>query len=286
VVLGLCAAFGAALAYGVASALQGLAAGRSDDSTTVDPRAVVRLLRQWPFLVGTGLDVVGFLLGLVALRSLALFVVQAAVAANLAVTAVVAAGFMHHRLARREWGAVGAATAGLVLVGLAAGHEGAARNASIVAWALLGASVLLAVVGFGIDQLVADAGAGVLGAVAGLGFGIVALAGRVLPGFHLGELVRSPATWALALAGAASFTVWTSALQRGAVTIATAAMVVGETLLPALVGVVFLGDSGRHGWAPAGAVGFAVSVGGALALSRFGEVVEGPETPAVRPAAR
>ena len=273
--LGLLAAIGAALAYGVASALQGVAAARSaDGDNAVDPRAVMRLLRQWPFLAGTVLDLAGFLLALVALRSLALFVVQSAVAANLAVTAVVAAAFMGHRLSRREWGAVGAATLGLVLVALAAGHEGAARNGDAVGWALLVSAAALAVAGVTVDRFVDDAGAGVLGAIAGLGFGVVALAGRVLPGFGFGQLLRSPALWALALAGAAAFTVWASALQRGSITTATAAMVVGETLLPALVGVVFLGDTGRHGWAPVGAIGFVVAVGGALALSRFGEVSE------------
>lgn len=294
-VLGLVAALGAAVAYGVASVMQGIAASRAESTSSADPRLLVRLLGQAPFLAGTGLDAIGFLLALAALRSLALFVVQSAVAANLAVTAIVAAAVLHHKLGRREWTAIGATTAGLVLVGLSAGHEGTPRHGSTAGWALLVAAVVVTLAGFAIDLVVDDAGAGVLGSIAGLGFGVVALAGRVIPGFAIGELVRSPALWALAIAGSGAFVGWANALQRGEVTVATAAMVVGETLLPAIVGVVFLGDGARHGWAPVGALGFVVAVGGALALSRFGDMEasatssaagSSPPDGEIRPAAR
>ncbi|NUL34956.1 hypothetical protein HRW09_36875, partial [Streptomyces lunaelactis] len=73
------------------------------------------------------------------------------------------------------------------------------------------------------------------------------------------------------LGGGAAFLLLTSALQRGSVTTATAGMVLGETIGPALVGVVWLGDRTREGLAWLAVVGFAVAVAGALALARFGE---------------
>lgn len=47
--------------------------------------------------------------------------------------------------------------------------------------------------------------------------------------------------------------------------------VIGETIGPAAVGVVWLGDRTRDGLAWMAVLGFAVAVAGALALARFGE---------------
>jgi len=63
-------------------------------------------------------------------------------------------------------------------------------------------------------------------------------------------------------------------LQRGAVTVTTAAVVVGETIVPAAVGVVALGDQIRPGFVPVAVAGFVVALTGALLLTRFGEPVE------------
>lgn len=63
----------------------------------------------------------------------------------------------------------------------------------------------------------------------------------------------------------------TTALQRGSVTTATAGLVIGETLGPAAVGVVWLGDRTRDGLEWLAVLGFLVAVAGALALARFGE---------------
>jgi hypothetical protein len=48
-------------------------------------------------------------------------------------------------------------------------------------------------------------------------------------------------------------------------------MVVGETVGPALVGVVWLGDQTRPGLSWMVVTGFAIAVAATLALSRFGE---------------
>ena len=88
-----------------------------------------------------------------------------------------------------------------------------------------------------------------LGAIAGLGYGVVAVAARVLPGYALPELLRDPATYALVAAGVVSFMLYATALDRGSVTVATAAVVLAETAPPALVGILFLGDHTRPGLA-------------------------------------
>ena len=93
----LVAAIVAAVCYGVASVMQAIAVrvaslrGPQDAASGgVDPGLVVRMLHQWRFVASICLDSLGFLAQLVAVQRLPLFVVQAFVASNLAVTAVVA----------------------------------------------------------------------------------------------------------------------------------------------------------------------------------------------------
>ena len=54
-------------------------------------------------------------------------------------------------------------------------------------------------------------------------------------------------------------------------TVATAAVVLGETIPPAVIGVVFLGDQTRPGLAAVAWVGFFIAVASAVMLARFGE---------------
>jgi hypothetical protein len=111
----------------------------------------------------------------------------------------------------------------------------------------------------------------VLGAIAGLGYAVLAIAARILPGFSPQQLVRNPASYTLAAAGIVSFLLYASALEGGSVTVATAAVVLAETTPPAVVGVVFLGDTTRHGLTGVAVLGFILAVVCAVALARFGE---------------
>lgn len=111
---------------------------------------LLRALRQWRYLAGLGLDGVGFLLQIVALRSIPIYAVGAALAASLAVTAVVASRLLHVRLSGVEWGAVAVVCAGLAMLGLASGAEGDRTGSLALKYATLGTSVavlMLALVG-------------------------------------------------------------------------------------------------------------------------------------------
>jgi hypothetical protein len=109
----------------------------------------------------------------------------------------------------------------------------------------------------------------VLGLVAGLAFGVVALAARAVQD---GALPADPATYALLGAGVVAFFYYTTGLQRASVTTVTAALVIGETVLPAVVGVLVFGDGTRPGMLPLAVAGFALAVACSLALARFGDI--------------
>lgn len=282
----LVAAVAAALCYGIAAVMQAVAvraaSRRSADHTQpsaalgrVDPGLVVRLLRQWRFLASLGLDLVGFVAQLVALRRLPLFAVQAMIAGNLAVTAVLAAWLIHVELAWREWLAVGGVVVGVGLLGTSAGAQGATGVSEQFKFALILAVAGVAVAGVAASRLGRVTRTPALGAVAGLGYGVLAVAARVLPGFSLTELVRDPAAYALAAAGIVSFMLYATALESGSVTVATAAVVLAETAPPALIGILFLGDHTRPGLTIVAVAAFILAVACAVALARFGAASDG-----------
>lgn len=264
-------ALAASVCFGVATVLEAMAARAVPVAAGVDPRLLLRLGRQWPFLVGILLDLVGFVAELAALRSLPLFVVQAVIAANLAVTAVLSARVLKIRLTTVEWVAVAAVCAGLALLGLASGRESPAHVGAGWKLALVGGVIVLLPVGMAAGRLRGRARAVVLGLVAGLGFAIVAISARVLTSLAPLDLLRNPAAYGLAGGGTAAMLFYATALQRGSVTTTTAAVVVAETVIPAAVGVWLLGDQTRPGYIPAAIAGFVLAVAGALTLARFGK---------------
>ncbi|MEV7775078.1 hypothetical protein [Kitasatospora sp. NPDC086791] len=233
--------------------------------------ALAGALRQWPFLVGVGMDMCGFAAELVALERLPLYVVEAALASALAVTAVGAARVLRVRLRRSEWAGVAAVCTGLLLLALTAGRNGHGTGGDVLRLGVLLITAALLGAGWAVVRYGGTRRAPLLGLVAGLQFGVVGVAVRVLPEPRLPQLLTEPSAYAVAVAGIGGFAALTWAMQHGSVTSATAAMVLGETLGPAVVGVLVLGDRTRHDLTPVAVLGFAAAVAGALTLARFGD---------------
>ncbi|HXY62881.1 MAG TPA: DMT family transporter [Mycobacterium sp.] len=280
--IGLLLALGCSVCYGTATVLQA-AATRSVDAGSdsgVDPVLLLRALRQWRYLLGIGLDGLGFLLQVAALRLVPIYVVAAAIAASLAVTAIVAAWVLSVRLSKTEWVAVGVVCASLAMLGLAAGPEGSQRGPAGLRWALLVVVAALFITGAAAGRVGDRSRALVLGLGAGIGFGVVEIAVRLVDPIDPTKAVfyTNPAVYAVIAGGVAGFLLLTSALSRGSVTTAVAGMVVGETVGPALVGVAWLGDRTRAGLSWMVVAGFVIAVAATLALSRFGGVPDPVES--------
>lgn len=271
---GLAGAFAAAVAYGVATVMQAAGARRAGLADAPDARLLLRLLHSTPYVVGLLLDAVGFGLSLAALRTQPLFTVQAIVSSSLAVTALLTVVFMHARLSAVEWGALALVTAGLTMLGLSAKDQHATHINFLGRVALLGAVAAIAVVVTGAARTRGrnNRDAWALGCFAGLMYGASGIGARVLAKPHsVGGLLADPALWAMAVAGVLGLMLYAMAVQRGSVTVATAAVVVTETLVPAAVGITLLGDRPAHGRTGLAAAGFALTVTGSLLLARYGE---------------
>ncbi|MEI5524799.1 hypothetical protein WB401_14525 [Streptomyces brasiliscabiei] len=279
-VAGVAWALCAAVCMGTATVLQALGARRTaaaQDAGAAEGargrgRTVVEVLRGWPFLAGAGLDTLGFGAQVVALRLVPLFLVEAAVASSLAVTAVVGTAVLGLRLRRAEWSAAAVVCLGLATLAVAAGRAGDGHGDLGLRVAVLVASVLVVAGGWVVGGRLRRGRAVVLGAAAGLSFGLTAIAVRLLPeDVTVLGVPAQPAAYAVVVSGLGGYLLLVQALQSGSVTAATAAMVICETVWPGVFGVVWLGDSTRHGYEWLAVLGFAGCVGGGVALARFGE---------------
>ncbi|NUR17246.1 MAG: hypothetical protein HOQ13_13175 [Dermatophilaceae bacterium] len=276
--LGLLGALLAALAYGAASVVQAVGVRRLA-ATAPDLPLASRLRTAWPYAVGLGLDGLGFLASVAALRTLPLFLVESAVAASVAVTALLSVLFLRLRIGATEVAALVAVGLGLTGLALAAADGPAARPGDGTAWWLLAAAtVVAALVGVGALDHDHRRAPVVLSVAAGLGFGGVGVAARLLevpqPAWHL---LTDGLAWALAAHAALAATAYALALARGRVTSVAALTFATETVVPALVGLLVLGDRVQPRRGPLAAAAFVVTLAGCIALARRAEPGGAPE---------
>jgi drug/metabolite transporter (DMT)-like permease len=277
VALGLAAAFAAALAFGLAAILQGISTAETEASTGLDPRLLLRLLRQPVFVTSLLLNLLGFGLHVLALRSLPLFLAQAAIASSVAVTAVLATRVFEVELTRAQWGSVGAVCLGLTLLAGTAESGAALTGGSGVRWLVLATVVSVAIAGAVVARGRAALTAVLLGLLGGTAYGMVAVSARLLGEESWSGLASDVATYLLLACGAVAYLLYTTAMQRGSVTTTTAAVVVTQTAVPAVVGITLLGDRVHAGLGPLAIVGFLLALGGAAALARFEQTTPVPE---------
>jgi drug/metabolite transporter (DMT)-like permease len=269
VLLGLGAALFAAVLYGFASILQATGARKVASSEGLDPRLVIRLLQQPAFLAALALTLFGFLFHLLAVRTIPLFLAQAGIAVSLVVTALLAVRIFDDHLSRIEWSAIGAVVIGLVLLSASAGEAGTERAYTGLDLSLYGLLAGMLVVGFLASRSEGIVATAVLGLIGGLGYAVVGISSRILPDFVIADLLTSPASYSLALGGGLAFYFYSMALQRGSAIAATTPLIAVQTVTPAAVGVLLLGDQVRPGWWAGAILGFVITAAAAVVLVRF-----------------
>jgi drug/metabolite transporter (DMT)-like permease len=254
------AALACAVCYGVGSILEDVAAKRTS--------GVTGAMTQPIYMAGLWLDLVGWLLSLLALQRLPLFAVQAAVASSVAVTVLLAALVLHDAVNGCQIAALGILGAGLVLLAVSAAPDTPTAISGRTEAVLIGSVAVVALAGWAARSTDGDRAAGALGAVSGLAFGGTAICARALEADNgLRAVVTDPLTLALLAYGALGLVLFAAALGRGSVTVATASQFAAETVVPAVVGLTVLGDHARNGLAPAAVTGFVLTVGAAVGLT-------------------
>jgi len=270
-ILSLACALGAALLYGAGTVLQAIGLRRAADTA-----AESRWARLWAarlYVVGLGLDGLGFFASLVALRDLPLFVVESVIASSVGVTAILAVLFLGARLTRAEVVALVAVAVGLVLLALSGAEGPGVAPQPWSAWLLLGLVAPVLALGVLASRLRASLGLPLLAVTAGLGFAGVGVAARIITvPQELLNLALDPVPWALALYAVIALVAFGLALQKGSVTTATAITFGVETVAPAIVGLAWLGDRVRPDMETAAVLGFCLTLTGCILLGRHSTV--------------
>jgi hypothetical protein len=261
-ILGLVSALGSASLFGVAAVVQAHAMRALPEGELGLLGFVRAALRSWPLLAVVATYLAGFALHAVALWLLPLYLAQASISLSLPVTAIVSAVALHERLDLGRWLAVAGVISGLVLVAAGAGTvEHTASTATLVG---VGALWLL-VLAIGAPVSLAGS-AGVLGTWSGLGYAGSAVTTRGLSADDLAFSVL--ALMVVSALGLVAFWLYSVALGRTDVASSTAPLIVMQTCIPSVVGVVAFGDTVRSGWSAAVVAGLALSVAGAIHLGR------------------
>lgn len=278
--IGVAAALLACFGYGTASVLQGYGARQSATETHVQTgdrgptlKSTVAAALTPAFIAGMVLDLVGFAGSLVSARLIPLFLSQTIMSANLAVTALLGIVVLGVRLQRRDWIAISAVLLSLCVLAATAGPLGRDTAPPAFHWGVLIVSIAVLLTGICLIRILGSGAAIPAGLLAGVLYGGMAVAVRVVSGidpFSLKVLLADPAAYAVAIAGVGGFYLFTVALQIGSVNGAAAALVVGETVVPGVIGVVLLGDSARPGMGWLVTVAFLAAVVSAVAVAVFG----------------
>jgi drug/metabolite transporter (DMT)-like permease len=249
------AAVTGAVGYGGGSVLQAAAARRASG-----PAVVVHPL----YLAGLGLDLLAWLCSLYALRSLALFTVQAVLAGSIAVTVVLARALLGERMTRRDAVATGLIAASLIVVIASAGREARAISPS---WLTAAVIVAAAAVAIALAAAYRSASSLLLAALAGLAFSGAAICARSLSTTRLSRLLLAPQMYVALLFGVLGAAAYARSLERGPVGPATAVLWLVEVVAPGAVGILMLGDGVRPGWALPGGLAVTTALAGCVALS-------------------
>jgi len=260
------------VAYGGANLLQSIAAAKTDLHLEFHPRLLLRLGRHKAYLWGIGVQTLGSLLAFVARRDLPLFLVQAAVAAGLGVTALLGVLVLKWRLPLTEvvlLTLLGGGIAGLIV----AAQPAPSHQIGVAGRIGLGAVLVgIGAAGFFAVRLRGAPGSVALGSLAGLAFGATAVASRPLASAHsVHQFVTDPLLYLLLAHLVVGQLLLGLAMQRGSTTAAVAAMDAAGAAPAAVVGLLLLGDEVRPGLGWLAVVGFVVTLLSVIGLSYYAE---------------
>jgi drug/metabolite transporter (DMT)-like permease len=261
--LALISAIGCALCNGTAAVLQKVGADKERNVKSLDASLLIRLAQNGPYLGGVFLDILGWVFTLYAVQYLPLFLVEAVIASNIVVTAVIDSLFLHQRLSKRGYGAIVVIVSGLVILAQATAPDKAADISNLLRWMLVLLPVPIAAIGFLLARKKGQLVNVGLMIVAGLAFGTTSVIGRIFkPSVPLWHTIYSPLILGLIASGILGILLFSIALQRAAVTVTNAVMTARQTLIPAAIGILFLGDEARQGLWYLAVIGTVLTLGG------------------------
>jgi len=264
-----------AVAYGIAAVLQHDATTKETPDDVIRLGLVASLARQPLWLVGNGLDGVGYVLQFMALRRGSLVLVEPLLVLSLVVALPIAAWREHQRISLPALASAGAVAAGLGLfLGVARPGIGLPR-VTAEAWIILSAvvaAVCTAVVVLRNRTTSQNRAAVLLAIGSGVAFGyaaaLTAATGRLLNRGLL-HVLTSWEPYALLVAGAVALILTQGAFHAGALRLSLPTLTVAQPLVAIAIGLWFGEHINTQGLAPLFEIlGLGLVIAGVFALAQ------------------
>jgi hypothetical protein len=264
--------------YGVANLLQSIAAAKTTEHDTLDPKLLMQLARHRVYLAGLLCQIAGFVLAFLARRDLPLFLVQSAMAAGLGVTAILGVVVLKWKLPIAEIGLLVVLCGGLSALVVAAEPHASRQLNTLETVGLVAVLAALAPAGYFAAKLRGVRGSVALGTLAGIAFAGAAVASRPLAGAPTPQgIITDPLLYLLIVYSLVGQLLLGLAMQRGSTTAAVAAMDAAAAVPAAIIGLAFLGDRIAPGREWLAATGFLVTLGSVIGLSFFAQPQQHPQ---------
>jgi hypothetical protein len=253
------------LCYAAGSILQAIGARRSTSA--------VSTLGHPLYLVGIALDMTAWFGSMIALRELAVYLVESVLAGSLAITAFAAWLFLGSKLRKRDVAAIVVTICALAGLALSAGQQQVVAASLELRIGFCVALVAVLVLGWAATRIGSP---GLIASIGGLSVGAAALGGRALHlpddqmttvGSALLTIFTEPLTYVLLIFAANGMVMYANALQRGDVGRVTAVHWTGEVIAPSAIALTILGDSVRPGWEPVALAAALITVCCAIVLA-------------------
>lgn len=274
----------AAASFGLSGALQQRATKRTRSHAMLDPRLVIELIRQPPWLIGIGAVVAGLGLQVLALAFGPLVLVQPLLATSILFASASASWLASRRLDAGVVTGAGACVAGLaVFLVLAdpsdsAGRTGAGENAPLLVIVLasvfigcIAAAALARFTGHGGGELHVAALALATGVIYGTTAGLMKMITSQIRSDGVWSIFAHPTLYVVCLIGPVGFLLSQQTFKQGTlIAPALAVISIVDPLVAITIGVSWLGE--RVATAPAAlagqAVGLVILMGGMALLAQ------------------
>lgn len=251
------AGLGCSLCYGLATLLEQIAAKQQKEITSLNPKHLIGLFKQLPYVVGILLDFIGWGLFLIVARRLPLFLALSFVSFSLVITAIAAQLHFKIKSTNREKLAIAGMLIGLVLLGVLA--KPSVDNTVSHSFNLvleLSPLVIGLVAVLALRDKKSNRSALVLASLSGISFGVTGLISRVvqLNIWHFQGIFQL-LVLALVVNGALGAILLAAALQRSSINKVNSLLFSSELILPSLAGIIWLHDKVKTGLWPLMALG-------------------------------
>lgn len=277
IAVGIGAGAAAAGAYNVGVVLQALDARDTPRESGLRMALLSRLARQRRWLLGTLLSVVAFPVQVLAYANAPVAVVQACLAAGLAIVLLLGARSMGERVAARDWLAVLVIVLGVVLTAAAAPYRGGLPRHGAAPLLLMGALGTAALFPYVISRRLSAIGL-VTSLSAGMAFAWSDLATKLFSDAFSSDVWLVALAWLAGICASAVVATLSqmTAFQRLAATRVVPAVFVIETIVPVLAAPIVLRTRLPPGFASAVAfyLGLVLLVGATVVIARSEQVAK------------